>query len=142
MNLLYKIHLQAFNVGSIVLYDSRPAFGQVLYSCQNACRENQNDGIIRLVTQAQRAEILKSSGKLKNKCFRGLRLVLGTELSAKNKIQTIGSWAVPVLGYTFGIINWLQEELEGIDRKTRKMLYFHGQHHTKVDIDRLHIPRK
>ena len=36
MNLFYKIHLQAFNVVSIVLYHSGPTFGQVLYSCQDA----------------------------------------------------------------------------------------------------------
>jgi len=35
-NLYYKIHLQAFNVISIVLYHSGPTFGQELYSCQNA----------------------------------------------------------------------------------------------------------
>jgi hypothetical protein len=32
MNLFYKIHLQAFNVISIVLYHSGLTFGQVLYS--------------------------------------------------------------------------------------------------------------
>jgi hypothetical protein len=36
MNLFYKIHLQAFNVISIVLYHSGPTFGQVFYSCLNA----------------------------------------------------------------------------------------------------------
>jgi homogentisate 1,2-dioxygenase len=36
MNLFYKIHLQAFNVISIVLYHSGPTFVQVLYSCPNA----------------------------------------------------------------------------------------------------------
>jgi hypothetical protein len=36
MNLFYKIHLQAFNVISIVLYHSCPTFGKVLYSCLNA----------------------------------------------------------------------------------------------------------
>jgi hypothetical protein len=36
MNLFYKIHLQAFNVISIVLYHSGPTFGQALYSCQDA----------------------------------------------------------------------------------------------------------
>jgi len=35
MNLFFKIHLQAFNVISIVLYHSGPMFGQVLYSCQD-----------------------------------------------------------------------------------------------------------
>ena len=43
--------------------------------------------------------------KLKKEYLRRLRLVLSTELSAKNKIQAIGSLAVPVLRYSFGIIN-------------------------------------
>jgi len=37
---------------------------------------------------------------------------LGRELSAKNKIQATGSLAVPVLRYSFGIVNWRQEELQ------------------------------
>jgi hypothetical protein len=40
---------------------------------------------------------------------RRLRLILSTELSAKNKMQATGSLAVPVLRYSFGIINWHQE---------------------------------
>jgi len=43
--------------------------------------------------------------KLKKEYLRRLRLVLGTELRAKNKIQAVGSLAVPVLRYSFGIIN-------------------------------------
>ena len=49
--------------------------------------------------------------KLKKEYLRRLRLVLGTELSAKKKIQAIGSLGVPVLRHSFGIINWYQEEL-------------------------------
>ena len=36
MNLFYKIHLQSFNIISIVLYRSGPTSGQVLCSCQDA----------------------------------------------------------------------------------------------------------
>jgi hypothetical protein len=36
-------------------------------------------------------------------------MVLGTELSVKNKIQAVGSMAVPVLRYSCGIVNWLQK---------------------------------
>jgi hypothetical protein len=36
---------------------------------------------------------------------------LDSELSEKNKIQASGSLAVAVLRYSFGIINWRQEEL-------------------------------
>ena len=63
--------------------------------------------------------------KLKEEYLRRLRLVLSTELSAKIKIQAIGSLTVPVLRYSFGIINWHQEELQKLDRKTRKLLTIH-----------------
>jgi hypothetical protein len=62
--------------------------------------------------------------------------------SEKNKIQAIGSLTVPVLRYSFGIINWHQEELQKLDQKTRKLLTIHGQHHPKADADRLYVPRK
>jgi hypothetical protein len=44
-------------------------------------------------------------------------------------METNGSLAVPVLRYNFGIINKHQEEIQKLDRKTRKMLTIHGQHH-------------
>jgi hypothetical protein len=42
--------------------------------------------------------------KLK-KYLRRFRLVLGKGLSAKNKFQATGSVALPVLTYSFGIVN-------------------------------------
>jgi len=80
--------------------------------------------------------------KLKKEYLRRLRLVLGTELSAKNKIQAIGTLAIPVLRYSFGIINWHQEELQKLDWETRKLLTIHGQHPPKADVDHLYVPRK
>ena len=74
--------------------------------------------------------------------MRRFRLVLGTELSANNKNQAIGSLAVPIFRYSFGIVNWHQKELQKLDRKTRKLLTIHGQHHPKADVDRLYVPRK
>jgi len=49
-------------------------------------------------------------------------MILKIELNAKNKITAIGASAVPVLRYSFGIINWRLEEIRKIDRKTRKVL--------------------
>jgi hypothetical protein len=57
--------------------------------------------------------------KLKKEYVRKLKLILNTELSTKNKMQAIGSLAVQVLRYSFGIINWHQEEIQKLDRKTR-----------------------
>jgi hypothetical protein len=48
---------------------------------------------------------------------RRLRMILKSELNARNKITAIGALAVPVLRYSFGIINWRLEEIEQIDRK-------------------------
>ena len=43
MNLFYKIHLQGFNVISIVLYHSGQTFGQALYSCQDTLVVDASD---------------------------------------------------------------------------------------------------
>ena len=64
------------------------------------------------------------------------------ELIAKETIQANGSLAVPVLRYSFGIINWHQEELQNLDRKMRKLLTIHEEHHPRADVDDLYIPRK
>jgi hypothetical protein len=82
--------------------------------------------------------------KLENtgRTLRNVRLGLDTELSADKKIQVIKSLAVPVLRYCFGTINWHREELQNLDRKTRKLLTIHEHHHPKADVDCLYVPRK
>jgi hypothetical protein len=44
--------------------------------------------------------------RLKKEYTRRLRIILKSELNAKNKITAIGTLAVPVLRHSFGIINW------------------------------------
>jgi hypothetical protein len=51
MNLVYKIYLQAFNVISIVLYESGPTFRQVLYSCLDAFVVDVSDYSGHLIRQ-------------------------------------------------------------------------------------------
>jgi hypothetical protein len=67
---------------------------------------------------------------------------LGTELATKYTIQAFVSLAVPVPKYSVGIINWGQGEQQKLDKKTRKLLTIHGEHHTKADVDRLLVPTK
>jgi hypothetical protein len=47
--------------------------------------------------------------RLKEEYSRRLRMVLKSEVNAKNKITATGALAVPVLRYSFGIINWRLE---------------------------------
>jgi hypothetical protein len=84
---------------------------------------------------------------MRKKCWRRntserLGLVLGTELSAINKIQATESLAVPILRYRFVIINWCQHEPHNLDMKTRKLLTIHEQYHPKADGDHFYVPRK
>jgi len=80
--------------------------------------------------------------RLKQEYRRRLRMILKSELNARYKITAIGALAVPVVRYSFGIINWRIEEIKQIDRKTRKMLTMYKMHHPKPDIDRLYVKRK
>ena len=73
---------------------------------------------------------------------RRLRLILKSKLNGKNKMQAINTWAVALLRYGAGIINWKVAELKKIDRTTRKTLTMYGAFHPKSDIDRLYLKRK
>jgi hypothetical protein len=73
---------------------------------------------------------------------RRLRLILKSKLNARNKVTAIGALAVPVLRYSFGIINWRLEEIKQIVKKARKMLTVYKMHYPKADIDRLYVKRK
>jgi hypothetical protein len=57
-------------------------------------------------------------------------------------MHATGSLAVSVLRNSFGIINWHQEEIQKLDKKTIKLLTIHGQHHPRADIDHIYVPRK
>ena len=44
--------------------------------------------------------------RLKQEYSKRLRVILKSDLKTRNKITAIGALAVPVLRYSFGIINW------------------------------------
>ena len=82
----------------------------------------------------------KMKEKIRKEYNRRVRLILRTELNGRNKIEAINSLAVPVLQYSFGIIDWKISELKKIDTKTRKLLNMHKMLHFKADVERLFIP--
>ena len=50
--------------------------------------------------------------------------------------------AVPVVAYSFNIVNSKVSELKKIDAKTKKLLTMHKMHHPKSDVDRLYVAWK
>jgi hypothetical protein len=57
-------------------------------------------------------------------------------------MQAIGTLVMPALRHNIGIINWHQEGIQKLDRKTRKILTIRGQHHLRADTDRIHVARR
>lgn len=74
--------------------------------------------------------------------YRRVRLVLKTELNSQNRIMAINNLAIPVVQYSFNILNWTLNDIRQMDSKTRKLLSKYKMHHPKADVDRLYIPRK
>jgi len=58
--------------------------------------------------------------RLKLEYSRRLRMILKSELNARNKITAIGALAVPVLRYRFGIINWRSEAIKKLTGKLER----------------------
>ena len=72
---------------------------------------------------------------------RRLKLMLKSKLNRKNKVNAINTWAFHALRYGAGIIRWTKEELNTLDRMTRKVLTTNGAFHPKSDVDRLYVSR-
>ena len=71
-----------------------------------------------------------------------VKKILKSQLDGKSTFQAINTWAVPVIRYSAGIVDWTQGELQELDRKTRQKLKLSGSHHPQADVDRLYIPRR
>ena len=70
-----------------------------------------------------------------------LKNVLKTDLNSKNTMTAINEYAIPVLTYTFGIINWTEHDIKGVDILIRKALNMRRMFEIRSDVDRLYLPR-
>ena len=74
--------------------------------------------------------------------FRQMKKVLKSKLNGRNTILAMNAWAVSVLRYRAGIINWTRAELENMDRKKRKRMAIYGMLHPQAGVDHLYLPRR
>ena len=73
---------------------------------------------------------------------RRLKNMLKSKLNGGNLMKAINTYAASVVRYTAGIVKWTKEELEALDRMTRKQLTLYGALHPRSDVDRLYVDRK
>ena len=57
--------------------------------------------------------------KIRKECYRRLRVVLETEQNAKNKLEASNTLAIPVVTYSFNVVNWNLEEIKKIDKSQK-----------------------
>ena len=79
--------------------------------------------------------------KLKKELVRRTRLILKTELNSKNRVTTINKLAIPVITYSFNIIDWNLSEVKRLGIKVRKTMTTPSIHHPKTNIHRLYLPK-
>ena len=57
-------------------------------------------------------------------------------------VEAINTLAIPVITYSFNVINWNLEEIRRMERRIRKLLILNRMHHAKSDFSRMYVPRK
>ena len=116
----------------------------VLIDVDTEIQELDQEGVYKYlsVDESDGIQHSKMKEKIRREYNRRVRSILRTGLNGRNKMEAINSVAVPVVQYSFGIIDWRISELKKIDTKTRKLLNMQKMLHPKVDVERLCIPRK
>ena len=84
----------------------------------------------------------KMKGKITSEYVRRVKKLCRSKLNGGNLISGISTWAVSVLRCSAGIVDWTVEELDSMDRRTRKMLAMNGYMHTTSNVVRLYLLRK
>ena len=81
----------------------------------------------------------KMKVKIRKEYKRRIKVVLKSELNARNKIAAINTLAVPVILYSYGVIDWKLDEIWDLDRMTMKELCMNWMLAMKADVDRIYL---
>ena len=79
--------------------------------------------------------------KIRTGYLRGVRKLAKSELYARNVFMGKSQWAVAVVTYSAGIVDWTKGEMELLHRKTRKLLTCNGLFHPRSNVARLCLKR-
>ena len=79
--------------------------------------------------------------KVSKEYLRHVRKLRKSKLNGRNLIQGINAWAVSLVRYAGGIINWTKKELRDLDTRTRKTLTMNTALNPMDCVARLYVPR-
>ena len=69
------------------------------------------------INEGDRMQLAAMKENVSKKYYRRVRLVLKSEMNAANRFEAINTLAVPVVTYSFNIINWKLVRLRGWTQK-------------------------
>ena len=94
---------------------------------------------LRIIGEEIKRQEMKE--KINKECIKTLKAILKSKLNSGNTVKAINTWAVPVIRYSAGIVDWKNSELHSMDRMTRKVLNMYQALHPRSNVDRLYLPR-
>ena len=105
-------------------------------------REVEEEGY-KYLGISQLGQILNTQmkGRITSEYIRTVKKLCRSKLNGGNLIRGVNAWAVGVVRYKPGILEWTVIELASMDRKTRKILAMNGCLHTRSNVVRLYLPR-
>ncbi|XP_066950850.1 uncharacterized protein [Macrobrachium rosenbergii] len=71
-----------------------------------------------------------------------LKVTPKSKLNVGNMTKAINTWAVPIIRYSAGVMEWTKAELHSIDQKTRKPMTIHKALYPRANAERLRVTRK
>lgn len=91
--------------------------------------------------QSKKTEHSKIKDEITKNFSTRLKKLMKTHLNSRNLTKAINTFAIPILTYSFGIINWSNTDIEALERKIRTTMTNHKKHHPKSALERPFIPR-
>ena len=70
-----------------------------------------------------------------------VKKICKSELTTKNKVTAINQFALPIVTYGFGVVDWPQKHLNNLDVKTRKIMTLHKVIYRNQCLNRMYLPR-
>ena len=80
--------------------------------------------------------------KVKQEYFRRVKKLMRSKLNGGNVILGVNSWAIGIVRYGAGVLDWTKQELRDMDIRTRKIMTMNGNLHPRGNVSRLYLPRK
>ena len=68
------------------------------------------------IIESEEIKYQEMKENIKKEYIKRLKAILKLKLNSGNTVKAINSWAVPIIRYSAGIVDWKNSELHNMDR--------------------------